>query len=863
VTAWIDGRPVEPRAGETILDAAARAGIAIPTLCFVPGLAPDGGCRRCVVEVARSESGSGHASPLEAACHAPLRDGVRVTTHGPRLDALRSQLDALDAGAAPAAVCDESHPYLSFDASRCIACRRCVHVCDEIPGRGVWSVGGERGAPRIVCDGPGPLAASSCVACGACVDACPTAAISDRDRRDAPVPVQRVRTTCGYCGVGCQLEVGVAEGRVVRIDGAASARVNRGALCSKGRYAHAWQRSAERLTQPLLRNGGAFETVSWDEALAWAAQRLAAIHREHGGDALGVMTSSRSTNEAAYLLQKLFRTRFESNHVDCCARVCHASTALALAQVTGTGAASASYDDIERARCLVVAGANPTEAHPVVGARLLRRARAGVPLLSIDPRRTEIAAAATLHLALRPGTNVLAFNALAKGLLARGALDRAYLEERCDGLAELAAFLADFSLDDAARGCGVARAELEAAADLLAARRPALFVTGLGLSELTQGVGSVRALANLALLTGAIGRPGAGLLPLRGQNNVQGNADMGSQPGQLTGYQAVGDPAVRARFAALWGKQPPAQPGLTIPEMLAAARSGRLRALWIQGEDVAQSDPDETRVLRALESLDLLVVQELFMTETARRAHLVLPAAGFLEQDGTFTNAERRLQRVRAAVAPPGEARPDWRVARDLGRALGLASPYETPGDVLAEIARAAPALFGGISWERLGDDGLQWPCPDAGHPGTATVHATGFVRGRAQLSRVAFAASPEAGVPDYPLSLITGRVRDHYNVGTMTRRTPHAQLADGDALALHPSDAAPLGLAHGDRARIESRHGRTEARVAFDAGLIPGTAFLSFHFPETHANRVVGPAHDPESQCPEYKLTAVRVARV
>jgi formate dehydrogenase alpha subunit len=856
VTAWIDGREIAPRDGETILAAAARLGIAIPTLCHTPGLAPDGSCRRCVVEIA------GRAQ-LEAACHTPLADGARITTRGPRLDVLRAQLDAFDRDAAPAAACDESHPYLVFDASRCIACRRCVHACDEIPGRGVWSVAGAHGAPRIACDGPGTLAESSCVACGACVDVCPTAAITDRDRRDGPAPEQRVRTTCGYCGVGCQLDVGVAAGRVVRIDGAADAHVNRGALCSKGRYAHAWQSSPERLTQPLLRNGDAFEAVSWDEALAWAAERLAAIHRAHGGDALGVMTSSRSTNEAAYLFQKLFRTRFGSNHVDCCARVCHSSTALALARVTGTSAASASYDDIERARCLVVAGANPTEAHPVIGARLLRRTREGAPLLVVDPRRTEIAAAATLHLALRPGSNVLVFNALAKLLIARGALDRSYLAERCEGFAELSAFLADFSLDDAARRSGLARAQLEAAANLLAAHGPALFVTGLGLSELTQGVGSVRALANVALITGAIGRAGAGMLPLRGQNNVQGNADMGSQPGQLTGYQAVGDPAVRAHFAALWGKEPPAQAGLTIPEMLSAATHGRLRALWIQGEDIAQSDPDEASVLRSLTSLELLVVQELFMTETARHAHLVLPAAGFLEQDGTFTNAERRMQRVNAALSPPGDAREDWRVARDLARALGLPWRYETPAEVLGEIARAAPKLFGGVSWERLGADGLQWPCPDVTHPGTPTVHAASFVRGRALLSRVPFIESPEADAPGYPLALITGRVRDHYNVGTMTRRTPHALLAEDDALALHPLDAAPLGLAHGDRARIESRHGATETRVVLDAGLVPGTAFLSFHFPETHANRVVGPAHDPESHCPEYKLTAVRVARV
>ncbi len=856
MSAWIDGRAVEPAAGETVLFAARRVGIEIPTLCFVDGLAPDGGCRRCIVEIA------GREHP-EAACHTPLANGMRVVTQSERLATLRAQLDRLQRDGMPVgAPLDESHPYLVFDPNRCIACRRCVHVCDEIPGRGVWSVAGARDAPRLVCDGPATLRDSSCVACGACVDVCPTAAITDRDRRDAPAPTRRVRTTCGYCGVGCQLDVGVAAGRVVRIDATTDAEVNRGALCAKGRYAHAWQRSRERLTHPLLRRDGALVRVSWPEAIGWLARRLDAIHRAHGPDSLGVMTSSRSTNEAAYLLQKLFRVRFGTNHVDCCARVCHSSTALALAQTTGTGAASASYADIERASCLVVAGANPTEAHPVVGARLLRRARAGVPLLAIDPRRTEIAEAAALHLALRPGTNVALFNALAKLLIERDRCDEAYLAERCEGFAELAGFLRTLLVDDAARLTGVPRAQIEAAADLLAAHGPALFVTGLGLSELTQGVASVRALTNVALLTGAIGRPGAGMLPLRGQNNVQGNADMGAEPDQLTGYQAVADPAVRARFAAIWGTEPPARAGLTIPELIEAAAGGRVRALWIQGEDIAQSDPDETRVIAALKRLELLVVQELFLTETARRAHLVLPAAGFLEQDGTFTNGERRVQRVRAALAPPGEARADWEVVCDAARALGLDWRYASPADVLAEIARVSPQLFGGISAERLDARGLQWPCPDASHPGTATVHARGFLRGRALLSIVPYQESPEASVPEFPLALITGRVRDHYNVGTMTRRTPQAVLTERDLLTLHPEDAARLGIGDGDRVRIESRYGATEAAAALSERVLPGTSFLSFHFPETHANRVTGPARDPESNCPEYKLTAVRVTR-
>jgi formate dehydrogenase alpha subunit len=646
----------------------------------------------------------------------------------------------------------------------------------------------------------------------------------------------------------------------VRIDGARAAAVNRGHLCAKGRYAHAWQRSPERLERPLLRRGERFEPVAWEDALGFAAERLDAIHRTHGPDALGVLTSSRSTNEAAYLLQKLFRVRFGTNHVDCCARVCHASTAQALREVTGAGAASACYDDIEEARVFVVAGANPTEAHPVLGARIAQRVRAGARLFVIDPRRIELAGLAQHHLALRPGTNVVLFNALAKLLLEEDRFDHAYVAERCEGMAELRSHLQALSLDEAARISGVPLAALRACACDLALHGPALFVTGLGLSELTQGVASVKALCNLALLTGAVGRDGAGLLPLRGQNNVQGNADMGAAPDLLTGYQLVADPAVRAHFARHWGAQPPSRRGDTLPEMLEAAAAGRLRALWVQGEDLAQSDPNQTHVIAALERLELLVVQELFMTETARRAHVVLPAAGVLEQSGSFTNAERRVQRVRPALPPPGEARPDWEAIQAAAQRLGLAWRYPDPAAVLDEIARVAPAAFGGLSLERLDGDGLQWPCPDASHPGTRRLHTERFARGRAQLSVVSFAASPEASVPDFPLTLVTGRVRDQYNVGSMTRRTPLSALAACDWLELAAEDAAALGIDDGRRVRVTSRWGVIEAAARRSERIAQGTCFLSFHHPETHTNRLTGPQRDPESGCPEYKLTAVRV---
>jgi formate dehydrogenase alpha subunit len=879
--ATIDGRSVGFAPGETILAVAERAGIRIPTLCHRDGLPPQGGCRLCLVRV------DGSPRPL-AACHTAMADGAEVVTDAPALRSLRREVLALEVAAHPAGALagagelaalaeevgvaleagadraaepvDASHPYLRFRADMCVTCRRCLSACEEVQGRFVYGIEG-RGAEARLVAGPGErFADGDCVACGACVDACPTGAITDRDRADA-VPAERLTTsTCGYCGVGCRVEVAVAGGRVARIRGVPDAAVNRGHLCLKGRYAHGWQASDERLTTPLLRDDrGELRPVPWETAIAWVAERLDSLRAAHGPDALAALASSRSTNEACYLLQKLARAVLGTNNIDCCARVCHSSTAAALRAATGTGAASACFDDIELARAIVVAGANPTEAHPVVGARILQAALAGTPLIVIDPRRTELAGLATVHLPVAPGGNVPLLNALARELVDRGAVDGSYLAERTAGLAALALHLLAGDPAADARRAEVDPAAIGAAADVLAGGTT-LFVHGLGLSELTQGVDSVRALVNLGLLTGSIGRPGAGMLPLRGQNNVQGSADMGCSPDLVTGYQELGDPAVRARLGALWGAPPPERPGLTVTGMIAAAERGELRALWAQGEDLAQSDPDQRRVARALARLDLLVVQDPFLSETARMAHLVLPAAGWLEQDGTFTNAERRVQRVRAALPPPGGARPDWEVVQDVARALGAGWDYRDPGEVLEEIAAVAPAAFGGLRTDRLEPDGIQWPCPDPEHPGTPRLHLQGFPR-PAELAPLDFVASPEHDVAGFPYRLVTGRVLEHYNVGTMTRRTPNRSLVPRDALEINPDDAAREGVGEGEPVRLESRWGEATALAAPSDRVPPGVLFLSFHHPETHANRLVGPHVDPVSGCPQYKLTAVRLS--
>ncbi len=883
--ATIDGMQVSIHADETVLEAATRVGVTIPTLCKGRDLSPEGGCRLCLVEV------EGTSRP-QAACHTKLADGMVIRTATDRIESLRRDILDLTLSAHPdqtfdasspqtefeellaqydlhrssypdramPATLDQTHPYLRYDPSRCILCRRCIDACESIQGQFVFSIE-SRGIQSSLCYGDDDsFLDSGCVACGACVDRCPTAAITDIDRI-ARVKSDRVtRTTCGYCGVGCQIDVRSRDGRITEIGGAKDAVVNRGHLCAKGRYAHAYQSADDRLTQPLLRNGEHLEPVSWDEAIDWVSTRILSIGKRWGPDALGVFTSSRSTNEAAYLLQKMFRGIIGTNNIDCCARVCHSSTALALRTVTGTGAASASYEDIELAKCIVIAGANPTEAHPVVGSRIKQAVLDGAKLIVIDPRRIELAEYATCFLPLRPGTNVALFNAMAKLLIESGQVDVRYLEERVDGWSELEKFVEGLSLEQSAQTCGVAPDRIADAAQILGEVGPALFVHGLGLSELTQGTESVMTLCNLGMLTGSIGKPGAGMLPLRGQNNVQGNADMGAMPNLVTGYQSVQDSGVRERVGSIWNATIPTRPGKTIPEMIDAAAAGEIRGLWIQGEDVAQSDPNETHVRSALNNLELLVVQELFLSETAQYADLVLPAAGALEQDGTFTNGERRIQRVRAAVEPPGQARPDWEVARNVACALGAHWTYSCADDVMTEIAAVAPAIFGGVAFDRLGDDGLQWPCPDRTHPGTRRVHESEFIRGRGQLICVEHIASPEHSVDGFPYLLITGRVLEHYNVGTMTRRTPNRTLRAEDTLEIHVRDAAREGIVDGSRVDIESQWGSTNVVAQVSQRVQPGHVFLSFHFPETHTNRLTGPQRDAKSNCPEYKVTAVRL---
>ncbi len=875
----VDGRAAS---GEgRLLDACLAAGADVPHFCDDPRLTVRGHCRACIVEM---------DGRLVAACSTPARPGADVRTDTPRLREYRRDLGELmraecapggpvaatlaewgvdgarygahPAGTKAARTEDATHAYLRLDLDACILCRRCERACAEVQGQFVYSAAG-RGAATELTWGGGAFADTDCTSCGACVTTCPTGAIADVDATQAP---SRVRTTCGYCGVGCQLDVAATDGRVERIDGTAAAAVNRGHLCVKGRYAHGFVDHPDRLRTPLVRRDGVLVPATWDEAIACVVEGLR-------GRAVAGLSSSRATNEENYLFQKWMRAGLGSNDVDSCARVCHAPSAAGMRAAIGTGAATNSFADIERADLLMVVGANVTEAHPVVGARIKQRVlgadgQRGAALVVVDPRRTELARMADVHLQLRPGTNVPLFNSLACVLVREDLVNRAFVEARVDGWERFAAAVVEHTPERWEPVTGVpAGLVREAARRYAAAARP-MMLHGLGVTEHRQGSEGVELLCNLALLVGALGRPGVGVNPLRGQNNVQGSADMGTQPDHLHGYQRVDDATARARVEAAWRRPISPVPGRTIPRMYDAMRSGDLQALVIFGEDVVQTDPDSTAVRAALGRLDFLCVIELFLTGTARLADVVLPGASFLEKDGTFTNGERRVQRVRAVV-PPVAGRADWETLLALMAATGLPQPFRSPAEVMEEIAATAP-IFAGLRHDRLDGDGLQWPVPATDHPGTPILHVDTFPGGRGRLTVVDWVPSPEleaAAAGGGPLrapslALVTGRTLPHYNAGSMTRRTANVTLQDRDFLEIHPVDAAARGIGGGDPVEVESPRGVASATARVTDRVAPGTVFLSFHFPETGTNAATGAGRDGVTDCPEYKLTAVHVAR-
>ena len=871
----VDGRSLEVAAGATIVEVIAGS---LPSLCHDPRVAPVGACRLCLVELA------GASRPVPA-CTTVVADGMNIATRTATLEAGRREiLDMLaeripelgpsrlaDAfgtyGIAPRGVpgaADESHPYLRVDMARCIDCFLCERICRDLQGQDVWHAIERDGRLRLVADTGVPLGASTCVACGACADACPTGAIEDRSLVDLGRPDRFTRTTCPYCGVGCELDVGTRGDRIVQIRPTMDAPVNKGHACVKGRYAFAFLDAEDRITSPMLRDAAGWHEVSWDDAIAHVASRLAAIREARGPEAIGVLGSARATNEDNYVTQKLARVAIGTNNVDCCARVCHAPSAAALAAMFGTGAATGCYDDIELASSICVVGANCTESHPILGARIRQAKRRGTELIVIDPRRTELAATSDLHLQLRIGTDIPLLHAIARVMLEENLIDEEFVRARVSGLGELRIRVDAWTPERASVVCGVDASRIVEAARRIAAHGPVTFFHGLGATEHVQGTETVMSIANLALLTGNVGRPGAGVNPLRGQNNVQGAAHMGCEPHRLTGYVKLDE--ARFRFEQIWGAPVPTRDGLDLIEMIDAADRGELAALWMIGYDVLLTNPDAHRTRRALGKLELVIVQDLFLNETAREVgHVFLPACSSYERDGTFMNAERRIQRVRAALEPRGRSRPDWRILCDVGAAMGHARElaFRSPREIWDEIRRVWPA-GAGISYDRLDRGGLQWPCPSEDHPGTERLHSTAFARAAtAPLHCADYEASPERTDRDHPFVLTTGRRLYQFNAGTMTARTQNQQLQPSDALEISPSDARRLGIADGERVRLVSRHGSAELDVVISERVREGELFATFHTAGVFLNHVIGPAHDAITHTPEYKRTAVRIERM
>ncbi|MGK0240926.1 MAG: formate dehydrogenase major subunit, partial [Candidatus Pelagisphaera sp.] len=757
---------------------------------------------------------------------------------------------------------DLSHPYMTSDFSKCINCYRCVRACDEVQGQFVLSMAGRGFDSRIVKGLDQSFDESACVSCGACSQACPTAAISDVFQSKSIANTKKTRTVCTYCGVGCNLDVATSGDVIKGIQAPYDAEVNQGHTCLKGRFAFKFYNHEDRIRTPMIKRDGIFEEATWDEAYDFIASRLTKYKKEFGPDSMAGISSARCTNEENYLMQKFFRAIVGTNNIDGCARVCHSPTALGMQRTLGTGAATNSIDDIKDTNAILVIGANATEAHPVTGAKLKQFEISGKTSIVIDPRRTELALYATHHLQLRPGTNVAVLNMMMHYIIKEDLVDEGFIAERTEGYEGFKQELLNLNIDENESISGVPREEVRAAAIAYASAPNAMSFHGLGVTEHSQGTFAVMQIADLALLTGNIGRRGVGVNPLRGQNNVQGLADMGVQPHQGAGYLDVTDPEMISRYEAFYGTEMPTEIGYKIPEMFDAALAGKLKALWIIGEDVVQTDPNSKKVARALSSTDLLIVQELFMTKTAELADVVLPGASFLEKSGTFTNGERRVQRVNQVVEPLEGTKPDGQIVVDMMNKMGMDQPDYDPAQVLEEISRIVP-FFAGIKWDELGENGKQWPVTADGQD-TKILHEGGIRRGKGLFEFNAFKESEEIvnNQERFPYILTTNRNLEHYNCGAQTRRTANVELVTEDVIFVHPDDAAEHGIEDSDFVCVESERGKIDIKAKVSDEIKKGVLSTTFHFPEVMVNDLTSDVHDTEAMCPEYKVVSVKIRK-
>lgn len=901
ITVEIDGVAIEVAAGTSVMRAAVEAGVNIPKLCATDSLEPFGSCRLCLVEI---EGRRGYP----ASCTTPCEPGMKVTTQSPKLADIRKGVMELYISDHPldCLTCptngncelqdmagivglrevrygyegsnhldlkkDESNPYFTYDASKCIVCNRCVRACEETQGTFALTIEGRGFASRVSAGQSESFMESECVSCGACVDACPTATLTEKTVIMLGQAEHSKITTCAYCGVGCSFKAEMKGNQVVRMVPNKDGHANHGHSCVKGRFAWGYASHKDRMLKPMIRKNisDPWQEVSWDEAVNYAASEFRRVQAKFGKDSIGGITSSRCTNEETYLVQKLVRAAFGNNNVDTCARVCHSPTGYGLKQTLGESAGTQTFDSVMKSDVIMIIGANPAVAHPVFASQMKRRLRQGAKLIVLDPRTTEMVKSAHIkadfHLKLMPGTNVAMISALAHVVISEGLYDADFVATRCDmaSFEEWKNFVLrpENSPEAMEAITGVSAAEVRGAARLFAAGNNGAIYYGLGVTEHAQGSTMVMGIANLAMATGNVGREGVGVNPLRGQNNVQGACDMGSFPHELPGYRHISDSTVRSQFEAEWNCTLNPEPGLRIPNMFDAAMDGSFKGLYCEGEDIAQSDPDTQHVTAALSAMECVVVQDIFLNETAKFAHVFLPGSSFLEKDGTFTNAERRISRVRK-VMPPKAGKADWEVTVALANALGYPMHYNHPSEIMDEIASLTPT-FHGVSYAKLDQLGsIQWPCNEAAPNGTPTMHIDEFVRGKGRFMVTQFIATSEKVTRKFPLILTTGRILSQYNVGAQTRRTDNVVWHSEDVLEIHPHDAEERGIKHGVWVGIESRSGQTVLRAKVTDKVQPGVVYTTFHFPESGANVITTDNSDWATNCPEYKVTAVQVMPV
>ena len=881
----IDGQTVTAHKGDTVLNAATAASIYIPHLCDSHGLEPYSACRLCIVEIDGMRG-------MPTSCSTPVKNGMVVHSDVDSVNRVRRMIcemliadhpleclscsanmncDLQDVAAflgikgsrlrrmVREPVFDDSNPFFTRDLSKCILCGLCTRACHELRGVGAIEIAGRGYESRVAASCDRPILESPCTSCGECVDRCPVNALSAKN--EILPPTATTTTTCIYCGCGCGLELGTRGGKIVRVRGDKNNPASKGSLCVKGRFGLDFVSSPDRLTTPLIKRNGTFEEATWDEALDLVADKFVEIKKKHGADALAGLSSAKCTNEENHVFQKFIRAGLGTNNVDHCARLCHASTVAGLARAFGSGAMTNPQVEFEHADCIFVTGSNTTEAHPITAMRIISAVvNHGATLIVADPRRIDLVRYATLHIRQRSGTDVALVNAMLQTIISEGLCDDAFVESRTEGFEELKACVEDCTPEWAEPITGIPADKIREAARLYAGADRGSIAYSMGITQHTTGTDNVLALANLAMVTGNVGRASTGVNPLRGQNNVQGACDVGALPNKYPGYQDVDNPEIQKKFEAAWGTSLSPQNGLTVTEIVNAAGSGAVRGLYIMGENPMISDPNLNHVEQALRDVEFLCVQDIFLTETAQLADVVLPAASFAEKDGTFTNTDRRVQRVRTALPKPGEARDDWEIICDIATRTGYPMSYGSPSEIMDEIASVAP-IYGGISFERIEEVGLQWPCPDKEHPGTVFLHEGEFKRGKGKFHATPFRVAAEEPDGDYPLLLTTGRYLYHWHTRTMTSRTEGLeQLCPPAPIEIHPDDAAKLGIADGEKVEVSSRRGTIHADAVVTDRSPRGTVFMAFHFHEGAANRLTNDALDPIAKIPEFKVCAVRV---